>query len=138
MLKDFMLGVGVGVGVSVGGPILIKFIITAIKNYIAQKDSEKVDSVYVDELNIGEIKKWFSDKITKNTLKGIILYPTPDNIAKWKLNIDASEQGNILIQAVYDEEHDKIVDYREVIFGILNSKLKELLDTNGGVLVIEN
>ena len=130
MLKEVMLGAG--------GVVLVVAIIAAIRISTAKKADGKVESVYVDELSIGEIKKWFSDKITKGTLKGAILYPTPENITKWKLNIDASQQGNMLIQAVYDEEKDRIVDYREVIFGTMSAKFKELLDANHGVLVIEN
>ena len=137
MLKEVMLVAG-GVVLGAGGVVLIPAIIDAIKKMFAtKKDGGKVESVYVDELSIGEIKKWFSDKVTKETLKGVILYPTPENIAKWNLNIDGSQQGNMLIQAVYDEEKDEIVNYREVIFGTLSEKLKELLDANSGMLVIE-
>ncbi len=130
MLKEIMVGVG--------GAALIAAIIVAIRSFRIKNEGGKVESIYVDELNIGEVKKWFSDKVTKESLKGTILYPTPENIAKWKLDIDASQQSNTLVRAVYDEEKDKIIAYREVIFSTLSPKLKELLDTNGGVLVIEN
>lgn len=127
-------------GVSVAGGILGGFIsiavIEAIKRY-KTKHKEDIESIYVDELNIGEIKKWFSDKITSDVLKGVILYPTPENTAKWKLNIKKSEMSNMLIQAVYDEAHDNIVSYREIIFSALSPKLQELLDNNGGVFVVE-
>lgn len=127
-------------GVSVAGGILGGFIsiavIEAIKRY-KTKHKEDIESIYVDELNIGEIKKWFSDKISSDVFKGVVLYPTPENTAKWKLNIKESEMSNMLIQAVYDEAHDNIVSYREIIFGALSPKLQELLDTNGGVFVVE-
>lgn len=123
--------------IGAGGVALVIAIILAVRNYTADFGSEKIESVYVDELNVGEIKKWFSDKITTPDVKGAILYPTPVNIAKWKLNIDPAQQGNMLIQAVYDEGKDEILNYRQVIFGTLSSKLQELLDANGGVLVIE-
>lgn len=129
MLKEIMLGAG--------GAALVVLIIAAFSRIFASKKSdEKVESIYVDELSIGEIKQWFSDNLEKETLKGAILYPTPENIDKWKLEIDASKQSNILIQAVYDEEKDEIVNFRQVIFGTLSTKLQELLDANGGVLVI--
>lgn len=134
MLKEILLVAGIGAGVAA----LVFAIIKAIGNYKANKDAENVVRIYVDELNTGEIKMWFVDKIQKETLKGAILYPTPENIVKWKIQTDASNQDNMLIQAVYDEEKDEIIDYREVIFGKLSSKLQELLDTNGGMLVIEN
>lgn len=129
MFKEIMFGAG--------GAVLIAAIIVAIRTFTVQKDDGKVESVYVDELSIGEIKTWFGDKIIKGMLKGALLYPTPENIAKWKFKIDDSYQGNMLIQAVYDEAKDKIINYREVIFGTLSPKLKELLDANGGILVIE-
>lgn len=130
MLKEIVIGAG--------GVVLIAAIITAVRLYTAPKGGKKVESIYVDEFGVGEMKKWFTDKVTKRTLKGVILYPTPENISKWKLNIDAGRQSNLLIQAVYDEEKEELVAYREVVFSTLSSNLKELLETNGGTLVIEN
>lgn len=129
LFKEIMLGAG--------GVVLIAAIIVAIRRFRAKTGDGKVESVYVDELSIGEIKTWFGDKITKETLKGAILYPTPENVTRWEFNIDISHQNNMIIQAVYDEEKDKIIDYRTVLFSTLSAKLKELLDTNGGMLVIE-
>lgn len=151
MIKEIMIGAAIGasvatdaetiknlaIGATIGAGVAA-IIVAAIKVYKAKKSGEKIESIYVDELNTGEIKKWFSDKLTKEVLKGVLLYPTPENIDKWKFDIDVSRHSNMLIQAVYDEEKDEVTDYREIIYTTLSSKLKELLDTNGGVLVVEN
>lgn len=129
MFKEVIIGAG--------GILIIATIIATIKRFMEKKDSECVDSIYIDELNVGEIKKWFADKVVKDTLKGLVLYPTEENITKWKLKIDASQQGNMLIQVIYDESKEEIVAYREIVFSSLSPKLKELLDSNGGVFVIE-
>ena len=47
------------------------------------------------------------------------------------------EQDNVLIQLIYDEANDKVVAYREVGYSEISEKVKELLDSNGGTLVIE-
>lgn len=130
MIKEIILGTG--------GAVLIAAIIAAVIIYrSSRKDDGEIESIYVDELNTGEIKKWFSDRLTKETLKGVVLYPTPENISKWKLPVDAAHLDNTLIQAVFDEDKDEIADYREVVFGTLSEKLKDLLDANGGAFVID-
>lgn len=141
MLEEIGIGqvILIGAGCVAGGALIVG-IIAAVARFIkrAQAEGEKVESIYTDELTMGEIKNWFSGKLSRETLKGMILCPTPENIAKWNLDIDKSELDNMLIQAVYDEEKDEITAYREVIFGTLSPKLKELLDTNGGAIVIES
>lgn len=133
MFKDVMICLAVGTG----SAILIIAIIKAIKKYRSQNTPETIESIYVDELNVGEIKNWFVDKLTKDSIKGIIISPTPTNISKWNLNIDLNDSGKMLIQAVYDEERDSIIEYREVAYGTMSEKMKQMLDLNEGVLVIE-
>lgn len=133
MLKDFMIGFVVGSG----SALLIPRIIKAIREFFSKSSHDTVESIYVDNLNVGEIKNWFVDKLTKDSFKGIIISPTTDNISKWNLNIDLNSSENMLIQAVYDEKRDAIIEYREVVYSILSDKMKQLLDLNEGVLVIE-
>ena len=84
---------------------------------------------------MGEIKKWFVDKLTSSSLKGVIFYPTKENVEKWKIKMP--EQENALIQSVYDQNKDEVVAYREIAFSEMSSKLKELLAANGGSVIIE-
>ena len=99
------------------------------------KDDGEIESVFVDELNMGEIKKWFVEKMTNDSMKGIVFLPTKENVDKWKVKMP--EQDNVLIQLIYDEANDKVIAYREVGYAEISEKVKELLASNGGPLVIE-
>ena len=99
-----------------------------------EKD-EEVERIFVDELNVGEIKAWFLGKLINENQKGVVFYPTKENTEKWKVKLP--ENQNQLIQIVYDVESDKVVAYREIAFAELSEKLKILLDTNGGTFVID-
>lgn len=127
MVKEILIGAG--------GVIVIAMIIAAVKYRMAHKGDEKIEKVFVDELNMGEIKKWFADKLTSSSLKGVIFYPTKENVEKWKIKMP--EQENTLIQSVYDQNKDEVVAYREIAFSEMSSKLKELLAANGGSVIIE-
>ena len=127
MVKEILIGAG--------GVIVIAAIIAAVKYKMAHKDDGEIECVFVDELNMGEIKKWFVEKMTNDSLKGIVFLPTKENVDKWKVKMP--EQDNVLIQLIYDEANDKVVAYREVGYSEISEKVKELLDSNGGTLVIE-
>lgn len=127
MVKEILIGAG--------GAIVIAAIIAAVKYKMDHKDDGKIESVFVDELNMGEIKKWFVEKMLNDSMKGIVFLPTKVNVDKWKVKMP--EQDNVLIQLIYDEANDKVIAYREVGYAEISEKVKELLDTNGGTLVIE-
>ena len=127
MVKEILIGAG--------GVIVVVAIIAAVKYKMAHKDDGEIESVFVDELNMGEIKKWFVEKMTNDSLKGIVFLPTKESVDKWKVKMP--EQDNVLIQLIYDEANDKVVAYREVGYAEISEKVKELLDSNGGTLVIE-
>ena len=127
MVKEILIGAG--------GVIVIAAIIAAVKYKMAHKDDGEIESVFVDELNMGEIKKWFVEKMTNDSMKGIVFLPTKENVDKWKVKMP--EQDNVLIQLIYDEANDKVVAYREIGYAEISEKVKELLDSNGGTLVIE-
>lgn len=127
MVKEILIGAG--------GVIVIAMIIATVKYRMAHKEDEKIEKVFVDEVNMGEIKKWFVDKLTSSSLKGVIFYPTKENVEKWKIKMP--EQENALIQSVYDQNKDEVVTYREIAFSEMSSKLKELLAANGGSVIIE-
>ena len=44
---------------------------------------------------------------------------------------------NLLIQIVYDVDADAVSNYREISFSSLSPKFKELMDENGGTVVVE-
>lgn len=118
------------------GAITVVAIIAIVRYQMSKKESgEDVERIFVDELNIGEIKKWFVDKLTDDNKKGVIFYPTEENTEKWKVKMP--ENKNQLIQIVYDVDADKVVEYREIAFTELSEKLKALLDENNGTLVID-
>lgn len=127
MVKEILIGVG--------GVIVIAAIIAAVKYKMMHKDDGEIENVFVDELNMGEIKKWFVDKMTNESMKGIVFLPTKENIDKWKVKMP--EQENVLIQLIYDETNDKVTAYREVGYAEISKRVKELLDSNGGTIVIE-
>ena len=127
MVKEILIGAG--------GVIVIAAIIAAMKYKMDHKDDGEIESVFVDVLNMGEIKKWFVEKMANDSLKGIVFLPTKENVDKWKIKMP--EQDNVLIQLIYNEANDKVIAYREVGYAEMSEKLKELLESNGGTLVIE-
>ena len=110
MVKEILAGMA--------GAACITAILYAVAKYRKSKDADELqgEKIYVDELNSGEIKSWFKDKLPGSGYKGM---------------------ENVLIQAVYDESQDKVAAYREISFSVLSSKLDELLKNNGGAFVVE-
>lgn len=106
-----------------------------IAEYLDKKKSvgEPVESIYVDELGMGEIKAWFS--IVAEHIKGIVLMPTKDNLNKW--NIKMPEREHVLIQLVYDEKKEKVLSYREIGYSEMSEKLQALMESSDGTIVIE-
>ena len=120
----------------VGGVVVVTAIVAIAKyQWEKGKDNEKIERIFVDELNIGEIKGWFSDKIAGENQKGILFEPTKENVVRWNMKIP--EKNNTLIQAIYDTSTDSILSYREIVFSTLSNSLKELLVSNNGAIVIE-
>ncbi len=132
MFKEFLIGTVIGAG----SVIAIAAIIYAIRRYQLEHegDDSDIEKIYLDEVNLGEIKGWFKDKLSENK-KGVIFYPTKENIEKWKIKMPTSQK--LLIQIVYDAEADAVSDYREISFSSLSPKFKSLMDENGGTFVVE-
>lgn len=127
MVKEILVGAS--------GVIVMAAIIAAVKYKMNHLDDEKIEKIFVDELNMGEIKKWFVEKIKNDSVKGVVFLPTKENVDKW--NVKMPEQDNVLIQLIYDEIKGEVIAYREVGYAEMSEKLKELLNSNGGTLVIE-
>ncbi len=127
MVKEILIGAG--------GVIVVAAIIAAVRYQMLHKDDGSIENIFVDQLNLGEIKNWFVDKITIDSYKGVVFYPTRENAERWKIKIP--EQENMLIQLVYDQDKDKVVAYRNIAFSEMSPKLKELLDANNGTIVID-
>lgn len=132
MVKEVLLGVG---GVVVGAAAI--YAIYALVKYIKEQKELGItpERSYSDEVNINEIKVWFSEKIKSENELGVLFYPTEENLKKYNLDLDVKD--NIIIQMVYNKDANKVVSYREIAFGEMSAKLKELLDGNGGTLVLE-
>lgn len=129
MVKEVLIGV---VGVAVGAVAIYAF----VKYLKEQRDMGITpERSYSDEVNINEIKKWFSEKINSEDEVGVLFYPTEENLKKWDLELDVAD--NVIIQMVYNQKENNVVSYREIAFGEMSEKLKELLDSNGGTVVLE-
>jgi len=122
----------------VGGIVVAGVVIYALIKYKNKLQDEdiKVERMYIDDLNVIEIKKWFKEKMISNNCQGVLLYPTSNNIEKWNIKLDEKNE-NMIIQVVYDKSKDIVLDYREVFFENLSENLKKLLDDNNGCIVIE-
>lgn len=127
MVREILIGTG--------GVIIVAAIIAAVKYKMAHQDDGEIERIFVDELNMGEIKKWFVDKMTNDSMIGIVFLPTKENVNKWKVKMP--EQNNVLIQLIYSKANDKMISYREVGYAEISEKVKNLLDMNGGTIVIE-
>ena len=126
----------IGVGVVVVGAAAVYGIYVLVKYLKEQKEQNITpERTYSDELNLNEIKQWFSEKMTSENEVGVMFYPTEENLKKYDLNLDVSD--SILIQMVYCKDTNEVVSYREIAFGEMSAKLKDLIDSNGGTLVIE-
>lgn len=137
MLKEIFTGFSGGVIVGAGGVIVIEVIVATVKQYLMNhNDDQEIERVFVDELNMGEIKKWFAENITGDSMVGVLLLPTKENIAKWKIKKMPSHD-NVLVQLVYNEAEEQLVSYREVGYAEIGEKVKELLEANDGMIVIE-
>ena len=62
MVKEILIGAG--------GVIVVAAIIAAVRYQMLHKDDGSIENIFVDQLNLGEIKNWFVDKITIDTQKG--------------------------------------------------------------------
>lgn len=127
MVKEILIGAG--------GVIVIAAIIAAVRYKTDHSNDGKIECIFVDELNMGEIKKWFVEKMINDSMKGIVFLPTKENVDKWRVKMP--EQDNVLIQLIYDGTNDKVIAYREIGYAEISEKVKTLLDANGGTLVIE-
>ena len=129
MVKEVLIGV---VGVAVGAVAIY-----ALVKYLKEQRDMGItpERSYSDEVNINEIKKWFSEKINSEDEVGVLFYPTEENLKKWDLELDVAD--NVIIQMVYNQKENNVVSYREIAFGEMSEKLKELLDSNGGTVVLE-
>lgn len=127
MVKEIIIGAS--------GVIIIAAIVAVVRYQMTHKDDGKIESVFVDELTMGEIKKWFVEKMNSDSAKGIVLMPTKENLATWKVKMP--NRDNVLIQLVYDEKANKIISYREIGYAEISEKVKNLLDANNGTIVIE-
>ncbi len=132
MVKEVLIGVG---GVVVGAVAV--YAIYALVKYLKERKELGItpERSYSDEVNLNEIKQWFSEKINPEDEVGVLFYPTEENLKKYELDLDVAD--NIIIQMVYSQNTNEVISYREIAFGEMSAKLKELLDRNGGTLVLE-
>lgn len=128
MVKEVLLGAT--------GVIVVTAVIAAIRYRMSKNEAgEEVEQIFVDKLNIGEIKSWFVGKMENENQKGVVFLPTRENTEKWKVKMP--ENKHQIIQIVYDMNLDQVVAYRQIAFTEMSDKLKTLLDYNGGTLVID-
>lgn len=127
MYKETVVGV-----ISV---VTIATIIAIVRYKKLNAGTDDIEKVFVDELNMGEIKAWFKNKLVNNDCKGVICYPTKENTEKWGISLADAE--NVLVQVVYDVKKDKISAYREISFSEISDKVKDMLDNKGGTVIID-
>jgi len=132
MVKEVLIGVG---GVVVGAVAI--YALYALVKYLKEQKELGItpERSYSDEVNINEIRQWFFEKINSKDEVGVLFYPTEENLKKYELDLDVAD--NVIIQMVYNQKINEVVSYREIAFGKMSAKLMELLDSNGGTLVLE-
>lgn len=136
MIKEILIVVGRVVVGGVVGTAAIYAIYALVKYIKEQKDTGVTrERLYSDELNINEIKQWFAEKINPEDEVGVLFNPTEENLKKWELDMDIAD--NVILLMAYNQKADKVVSYCEIAFGEMSKKLKELLDSNGGTVVLE-
>lgn len=119
----------------IAGAVAAGAVIAVIKYKSAVKEPQNIEKIYVDEVNLGELKSWFSGKLNEDGAKGLILRPTKENLQKF--HIPLKESDHILVQAVYSVKKNEILAYREVSFSEIGNKLSTLLDADGGAFIVD-
>lgn len=96
------------------------------------------EQLVVDKLTGSDLTPWFRQKNADKKFKNVVLYPNKKNIAKFNLPQNVEEDmGNMLIQALFDENNNKIILSRSVMFESMDTALAEILKTNDGMLIVE-
>ena len=117
------------------GTISACLVISLVKYLNGKKNGEiESERVFLDVVDMNEIKQWFSENIGENE-KGVIIISNEENIKKWDLKMDVNEQ--MIIQFVYNSGKKEVVKYREIAFNEMSSTLNKLLEDNKGNLVVE-
>lgn len=132
MVKEVLTCVG---GVVAGAVVV--YAIYELAKYVRKQNELGVtpERAFSDDLNINEVKQWFAGKMNSDDEVGILCYPTEENIKKW--NIEVSTNDHMIIQMVYNQKTNNIIEYREIAFTNMSDKLKDLLESNGGTVVLE-
>lgn len=91
------------------------------QNIALATGSTSDNDIFVSDLDMGEMKSWFSKNMSSNNHKGVL------RLIKGK---------NTVVQTVYDNSTDKIVISRKITFGELSDKVEDMFDKNNGTVVI--
>lgn len=150
MLKE-IIGVTVGIG---GGILLAKAILDRSKKQkgesatIKQKNDVKIklndfssllqDQLVVENLSGDELSKWFRENamLDSKDINKIIAYPTKEvlNGIGYEFNNELDTQKSI-IQIFYNTDKEKILKLRFISFAEIDSKLKDMLEKEGMVVI---
>lgn len=117
--------------------VVVLAAILAIRKYL-QEDGVKIEEGYEDVIGIGHIKEYFRDKSVSGDIKGIVIYPTTENINKYKGLKDVIKEGNNhLYLVVYDTVNEKVICCKKYGFSSISDQVKDVIDQNGGIVVLE-
>lgn len=137
MVKEIIAG---GVGVAVGITIIYFIISNLSKKEI---DNEVLDSLFnekteVENLNASELVQWFKTKMEgkKDNIKMILSCIDKSLLAKYGFSLKEDVKSeNVLLQFLYDESTEKIIESRLIRFANIDTNLQAQLEENDGLIV---
>lgn len=103
---------------------------------IRGSNKKKVDwaelQMAVDVFTAAKAKDWFAEKGSKQLL---VAYLTQSMVKELDIHVEKIDAAHYLVLAALDEKN-QVKTYQLVNFDRLENSLKELLDSNGGKIVI--
>ena len=129
-----MDGIVIGIVVVIFVIVLCVVLLYKKKTYVKLDDKQFLTDVFDVEC----AKNWYREKCNNNTQgkKLFLAYLNKDIQKKLKISYTGMDPEHYLIIALL--KNNEIIDYQFVNFGCVEPKFRQLLDKNGGKLVIED
>lgn len=125
--------------------VLLTFLILKSRNGKEDLASATDDQLVVSELSSSDITSWFKEKNPDGKFTNIVMLVSDETLSKMQLPAEVvnkcsdflADSKNVILQAIVNNDTDKVELTRSVIFDTISEKLGKLLRDNNGVLIIE-
>lgn len=121
--------------------LVVIVVVVGIAAAIVRRRKQAVDwtrlQMVVDTFDIAQAKAWFAGQTKENTRgKGLLVARMTRDMSKTlAVKAETMDTAHYLVVAVLDE-NNRVQTYQLVNFDRLENRLEELLDSNGGKVII--